>query len=195
MREQPNFLVMMLDERDDLIKEKMEGYELNNGDGGTNNGDTQTLDNTEKMSVPCLNIIIQPQNSSWYSFWKGIVYLSIFYGYVIVPIHIGFVLSELNSDKKNRNIILNAENEREMELVLDVIFTIDIILTFITAYQKDGNWQPHIVHIGLNYARGTLIFDLAATLPSLISSQSSFYYPSKIIRFIHVKNVYGFISD
>ena len=40
MREQPNFLVMMLDERDDLIKEKMEGYELNNGDGGTNNGDT-----------------------------------------------------------------------------------------------------------------------------------------------------------
>jgi hypothetical protein len=66
--------------------------------------------------------------------------LSIFYGYVIVPIHIGFVLSELNSDKKNKNIILNAENEREMELVLDVIFTIDIILTFITAYQKDGNW-------------------------------------------------------
>jgi hypothetical protein len=51
---------MMLDERDDLIKEKMEGYELNNGDGGTNNGDTQTMDNVEKMSVPCLNIIVQP---------------------------------------------------------------------------------------------------------------------------------------
>jgi len=47
----------------------------------------------------------------------------------------------------------------------------------------------------MNYARGTLLFDLASTLPSLISGQSSFYYPTKIIRFIHVKNVYGFISD
>ena len=66
--------------------------------------------------------------------------MSIFYGYVIYPIHIGFVLSELNSDKKNRNIIVNAENEREMELILDVVFTIDIVLMFITAFQKDGNW-------------------------------------------------------
>jgi len=27
MREQPNFLVMFLDERDEMIKEKMEGYD------------------------------------------------------------------------------------------------------------------------------------------------------------------------
>jgi len=92
------------------------------------------------MKVPCLNIIIQPQSSSWYGFWKGIVYLSIFWGYVIYPIHIGFVLSELNSNKKNKNIILNAQNQRDMELILDVVFSIDIILTFITAFQKDGNW-------------------------------------------------------
>ena len=31
---------MFLDERDELIKEKMEGFEQHNGDGGTNNGDT-----------------------------------------------------------------------------------------------------------------------------------------------------------
>jgi len=51
---------MFLDERDELIKEKMEGFEQHNGDGGTNTGDTNVLDNTEKMKVPCLNIIIQP---------------------------------------------------------------------------------------------------------------------------------------
>ena len=27
MREQPNFLVMFLDERDEMLKEKMEGYD------------------------------------------------------------------------------------------------------------------------------------------------------------------------
>jgi hypothetical protein len=27
-----------------------------------------------------------------------------------------------------------------MELILDVLFTIDIVLMFITAFQKDGNW-------------------------------------------------------
>ena len=62
------------------------------------------------------------------------MFLSIFYGYVIYPVHIGFVLSELASDKKNKNIIVNAENERGVELILDVIFTIDIVLTFITAF-------------------------------------------------------------
>ena len=68
------------------------------------------------------------------------MYLSIFYGYVIFPIHIGFVLSELASDKENRNIIVNAKDQRSVELILDVIFTIDMVLTCITAFQKDGNW-------------------------------------------------------
>ena len=68
------------------------------------------------------------------------MFLSIFYGYVIYPIHIGFVLSELNSTKPNKNIIVNPEDHRDMELILDVIFSIDIILMFITAFQKDGNW-------------------------------------------------------
>jgi hypothetical protein len=30
---------MFLDERDELIKEKMEGFEQQNGDGGKNNGE------------------------------------------------------------------------------------------------------------------------------------------------------------
>jgi len=63
-----------------------------------------------------------------------------FWGYVIYPIHIGFVLSELNSDKKNKNTIVNPKDQRGVELILDVIFSMDIVLTFITAFQKDGNW-------------------------------------------------------
>jgi len=46
MREQPNFLVMFLDERDEMIKEKMEGYDQGGGgERGTNNVDSQFLEN------------------------------------------------------------------------------------------------------------------------------------------------------
>ena len=39
MREQPNFLVMFLDERDEQANQKMEGYEQNGGESGTHNVD------------------------------------------------------------------------------------------------------------------------------------------------------------
>ena len=86
------------------------------------------------MKVPCLNIIVQPSTSSWYGAWKGISFLSLFWGYVIYPIHIGFVLSELNSDKSNKNNIVNPRDQRGVEVILDVVFAIDIVLTFITAF-------------------------------------------------------------
>ena len=48
---------MFLDERDEMLKEKQDGNELYSGDGGANN-ESQLMDNTEKIRVPCLNIII-----------------------------------------------------------------------------------------------------------------------------------------
>lgn len=47
----------------------------------------------------------------------------------------------------------------------------------------------------MNYAKGTMLFDISATLPGIITSQSHDYYILKLIRFIHVREVYSFISD
>jgi hypothetical protein len=47
----------------------------------------------------------------------------------------------------------------------------------------------------MNYAKGSLIFDLLSTLPGIITEQSTLYYPFKLIRFVHVRAVYSWISD
>ena len=51
------------------------------------------------------------------------------------------------------------------------------------------------MYISFNYLRGTLLFDLASTLPGILTNEVSFWYPVKLIRFIHAKTVQGFISE
>lgn len=49
--------------------------------------------------------------------------------------------------------------------------TIDISLQFITAFQKDAAWIISFMEIFKNYAKSSMIFDMAATLPTLILNQ------------------------
>lgn len=142
-----------------------------------------------------MSIIIQPARSSWYGAWRGLILISLFYGYIIYPIHIGFVLSELNSEKENRIPNPDNGNEKTEEMIIDILITIDIVFSFLTAFQKDGIWQLHIFDIMMNYAKGSLIFDLLSTLPGIITEQSTLYYPFKLIRFVHVRAVYNWISE
>jgi hypothetical protein len=50
------------------------------------------------------------------------------------------------------------------------------------------------MYISWNYIKGSLLIDLASLLPSLISDQSSLWYPTKLIRYYHAKAVYLYIS-
>lgn len=47
----------------------------------------------------------------------------------------------------------------------------------------------------LNYARGTLLLDLASTIPPLITGESHQYFLFKMLRFYYLKEVYGSISS
>jgi hypothetical protein len=46
-----------------------------------------------------------------------------------------------------------------------------------------------------NYAKGSMIFDVFATIPTLVSNQSNSLYWFKLLRFLQVRSVYGSISD
>lgn len=81
-----------------------------------------------------MSIIIQPARSSWYGAWRGLILISLFYGYIIYPIHIGFVLSELNSEKENRIKNPDNGNEKTEEMIIDILITIDIVFSFLTAF-------------------------------------------------------------
>lgn len=68
------------------------------------------------------------------------------------------------------------------------------MLNFLISVEKDNVWSKDIFFIAKNYIKGKFIFDVLATVP-LFTGQSSDYYWLKLIRFIQVKVVYGFISQ
>ena len=82
-----------------------------------------------------------------------------------------------------------------MELVFDVCLTINIIITFLTSFQKDVTWVKSIYEIILNYARGAMIFDIASTIPALFLDMNSQFFNLKLIRFIHIRSVFGWVAD
>jgi len=47
----------------------------------------------------------------------------------------------------------------------------------------------------LNYAKGFMFLDIASTATALFLDQNSAWFQLKLIRFIHVKAVYGSLSD
>jgi hypothetical protein len=112
--------------------------------------------------------------------------------------HIAYALSELHSTKDNRIHIEPSLMHREMgiELILDILMCIDILMNFLTSYQsEEGVWDLFMPRVIWNYAKGTMVFDIMSTLPCLFSDQSQSMYPTKLIRFIHVRSVFGFFSD
>lgn len=71
----------------------------------------------------------------------------------------------------------------------------DILINFLTAYQSnDICWVDDICKIAQNYAKGNLLFDLCATIPGIATGQSATWYWFKLIRFIHLRDVYNGIS-
>ena len=78
---------------------------------------------------------------------------------------------------------------------IDIVFMISIFLKFITAYQKDVEWVTDLRLIILNNLRQKFPLDLLATLPGLISGQQKKYYWFKLVRFIHIREVFSKISN
>ena len=82
-----------------------------------------------------------------------------------------------------------------IELVFDVCLVVNIFITSLTSYQQDVNWVDSIYMIICNYARGTMIFDIAANIPPLFLDMNSQWFNFKLIRFIHIRSVFGWVAD
>ena len=84
---------------------------------------------------------------------------------------------------------------KDVHQLIDIIFVISMILKFITAYQKDVEWVTDLKLIIMNNLKQKFFLDLLATLPGLISGQSKKYYWFKLVRFIHIRDVFSKISN
>lgn len=83
----------------------------------------------------------------------------------------------------------------KMQLALDILLTLNIAVKSLTSFQKEVDYVKDIPEIVLNYAKGTMVFDIASTVPALFKDGNTQWFHLKLIRFIHVRSVYGWLSD
>ena len=81
-----------------------------------------------------------------------------------------------------------------LDIGIDTVFFVDIIISFISAYQKeDGTIEINIKNIAIKYITGFFAIDIIATLPyqSIIKSQSSsFKDRSSLLRMTRLYRIF-----
>ena len=91
------------------------------------------------------------------------------YGYFHDPYHICFYLCSGYVQTSDPNFVrVQQIRTMSLEMVLDVCLTVNIIITALTSYQKDAaDYENEVLKIVLSYAKGTMIFDIASSVPAL----------------------------
>jgi len=119
-------------------------------------GNMKMLDEIRrKVDVPCF--IIEP-TSIFKMVWNVIIIFLLFYTATVTPYRTAFYDDNDGGDYK--------KFYEAMDTVVDVVFGLDIIVNFISAYEKpDGSIQYGLKYIALNYLTGFFMIDIFASFP------------------------------
>jgi len=85
--------------------------------------------------------------------------------------------------------LLLLPDSRPFEQIIDVIFVIDIIITFFTAYYQDVKLVMNPFYIAKRYILTFLLFDIVSTLPTLLSYQNENIYFLKMFRGVRLAHI------
>lgn len=83
------------------------------------------------------------------------------------------------------------DDTRVFEELIDIIFLIDMIITFFTAYYHEVNLVKSPWRICRRYFTTYFVFDVVATLPTLFSYQNEDVYICKIFRVVRLAHLVG----
>jgi hypothetical protein len=78
---------------------------------------------------------------------------------------------------------------RPFEEIIDVIFFGDIVVKFFTAYYYDVKLVTHPFRIAKRYFFSFFLFDIIATLPTMLSYQNESIYFLKMFRFVRLAHI------
>lgn len=193
MRQKANFLVTFLDDENEMKQENMYGDVDKNGGAFDERGQEGSEVRPAKSCQQ--NMIINPRESSWHGFWSKLIHLCLFHGFVSDPLHTAFYIADVGLAPETHPDGSEPQKTMMREIVCDVIFAINIAFRCLTTYMENGEPVLSLVALFKNYAKGTMVLDLASTLPSLLSGQSHQYFLYKMLRFYYLKEVYGSISS
>ncbi|GIZ04142.1 potassium voltage-gated channel subfamily H member 6 [Caerostris extrusa] len=96
--------------------------------------------------------------------WDWIILLLVMYTAIFTPYVAAFLLSEEKADKRNRKY--GDDPIVVIDLLVDVMFIIDIIINFRTTYVNSNDEViSHPGKIAVHYLRGWFIIDVVAAIP------------------------------
>ena len=78
--------------------------------------------------------------------------------------------------------MVSNEFLKDMEMIIDIIFAFDIILSFFKWTRQTKTFRQ----IALNYVTGYFIFDFLATVPDIIFLQAHQTHTLNLFRMVHV---------
>ena len=122
--------------------------------------------------------------------WNIVILLGSLYTILTAPYQMAFSDTEMNS----LTIV---------EIVIDSLFTLDIIISFFTGYYDDkSSVEPNIRKIALRYLKSWFLFDLIACFPVQLIIENSVNYNSlirvtrfkRLLRLARIAKLFRFIK-
>ena len=79
---------------------------------------------------------------------------------------------------------------RVFAFIVDIFFAFDIVCNFYTAYVQDVEVIMSLRKIAMNYMRSYFVFDVLATVPTLVTLERRSLYFLKLFRFFRARRAF-----
>lgn len=120
------------------------------------------------------NLIIKDPNSSrLYYLWEIIFLVAFLISIVLVP---------YTSCRGNEIEYILDRYTKELEIFIDVVWIINITLSFLTPYEQDMGLSDRFVDIARNYMVPGFVFDVLSTLTIIFQYENQNLYYLKFLR-------------
>ncbi|KTG37579.1 hypothetical protein cypCar_00006105 [Cyprinus carpio] len=118
-----------------------------------------------KLQAPDIHKWIMLHYSPFKAMWDWIILLLVLYTAVFTPYSAAFLLNELEQEKRHIcGYTCNPLNV--VDMIVDVLFIIDIVITFRTTYvNHNDEVVTHPKLIAIHYIKGWFLIDMVAAIP------------------------------
>ncbi|KAK7134410.1 hypothetical protein R3I93_017732 [Phoxinus phoxinus] len=118
-----------------------------------------------KLQAPDVHKWIMLHYSPFKAMWDWIILLLVLYTAVFTPYSAAFLLNELEEERRHTcGYTCNPLNV--VDVIVDVLFIIDIVITFRTTYVNQNNEVvTHPKRIAIHYIKGWFLIDMVAAIP------------------------------
>lgn len=131
-------------------------------------------------------VIIDPKTSRFYQIWEMFFLLVILVEFALVPYTVCTDPADV------------LEHTTQLEIVIDLIWAFNILISFCTAYQKECDPVYEWPLIAKNYLVAGFFTDIVSTLPMLLAGYwlpLPWLYVTKLLRFYQIKRAQRIIKD